>query len=177
MDNTGRRRFLAASTTAIATLAGCTQVPGLSDDDENESGATTTQQTITLQTLDVGGSQGKQMQVQPSGEVVLLDFFATWCKPCKPQMAELRTVRENFPDVHMLSITWENETEAVRSFWQQYEGTWPVAMDTQLKTGERYGVSRLPTMVIIDANGEEVWRHTGLAKAETIQTELEAARQ
>ncbi len=175
MEDTGRRRFLAGSATAIATLAGCTQVPGLRG--KGGSSDTGTPQNLSLETLAVGGSPGERMQVQPAGEVVLLDFFATWCKPCKPQMAELRTVRSNFPDVHMLSITWENETQAVRSFWKEYEGTWPVAMDTELKSSERYGINRLPTMVIIDETGSEAWRHTGLAKAETIQSKLEAAQQ
>ncbi|MFD1587582.1 TlpA family protein disulfide reductase [Halorientalis brevis] len=171
MEDTGRRGFLAGSATAVAALAGCTQIPGLSN------GSETTPQPISLQTLDVGGSPGDRIRVQPSGEVALLDFFATYCEPCKPQMAELRTVRSNSPDLHMLSITWENELDGVREFWRQYEGTWPVAADTKLKTSEQYGINGLPTMVIIDADGEEVWRHKGLAKAETIQSNIDAAQQ
>ena len=167
MHDMGRRRFLAASSMAVATLAGCTQVRDVSGGDDGEE-TSTGSGGLRLETLDVDGSPGEPIRVEPPGEVVLLDFFATWCEPCKPQMAELRTVHENAPDLHMLSITWENERAAVREFWQEYEGTWPVALDPRVKAGSTYDVNGLPTMVVLDADGTEVWRHTGLAKAATI---------
>jgi hypothetical protein len=92
-------------------------------------------------------------------------------------MAELREVRSAFPDVHMLSITWERDEAGVRSFWREYDGTWPVALDPEVETGPTYSVEALPTMLVLDAEGTETWRHTGLAEAETVEAELEAALQ
>jgi hypothetical protein len=92
-------------------------------------------------------------------------------------MAELREVRSAFPDVHMLSITWERDAAGVRSFWREYDGTWPVALDPEVETGPTYDVQALPTMLVLDAEGTETWRHTGLAEAATIEAELEASRQ
>lgn len=159
-----RRSFVRAGAVGVAAaLAGCLGGGGGS----GPGGA-------TLQALDVAGSTGGPVAVLPS-EVTLLDYWATWCAPCKPQMAELRTVRESFPDVHMLSITNESDEPAIREFWRQYEGTWPVATDTELRTNERFGVTGMPTLLVFDPEGNEVWRHVGLARAETIADKLRVA--
>lgn len=148
----------------LASLAGCTSLGSGSGSDTGE----------TLQTLSVGGSPGGPVPVQPA-EVTLLDYWATWCAPCKPQMAELRTIRERYPDVHMLSITNEEDVPAIRSFWREYNGTWPVAQDTTLATNERFDVTRIPTLLVFTADGEEVWRHVGLAAADSIARRLDEA--
>ena len=172
-----RRTVLAATGAAVTALSGCTQLPGTRDAPGASEGESSGGGQQTLDTLDVGGSPGESMAVVPDGTVTLLDFFATYCAPCKPQMAELREVRSAFPDVHMLSITWERDEPTVRSFWNEYDGTWPVAMDPEVETGPTYGVEALPTMIVLDADGTETWRDKGLAEAATIESELEAARQ
>lgn len=158
-----RRALLAGMASAgVAGLAGCL---GSASDDAGR---------LTVETLAVGGSPGGEMVVRPEGEPALLDFWATWCAPCKPQMAELRTVVERFPDLHVLSITNESEQDAVRAFWHEYEGTWPVALDPDLATNDRFDVTRIPTLLLLDADGSERWRHVGLAAADTIAAEVES---
>ena len=160
-----RRRFLHASGVATAAaLAGCLG-----------SGGSATPESGELQTLSVAGSPGGPMPVKPDGEVVLLDYWATWCAPCKPQMKELRGIRESFPDLHMLSITNERDEPAIKQFWREYEGTWPVATDPELVTNQRFGVNRMPTLLVFDPTGEEVWRHVGLAAEDTIAAKLREA--
>jgi len=153
-----RRRVLAGAAGAVAGLSGCLG-GGESGDD-------------TIDTYDAAGSPGDAVPVRPDGEVALLDFWATWCAPCKPQMAELREIRERFPDVHMLSITNEADADAVRAFWTGYEGTWPVASDPDVETNDRFDVTRIPTLLVFDPAGEEVWRHVGLSAADSIADAL-----
>jgi len=173
MDDWSRRSVLGASGAALVGLAGCTSLSGSgrTTDGTGESG-------LSLETYAVGGSSGETVPVQEAGTVTLLDFFATWCAPCKPMMAELRQVRADYPDVHMLSVTWETEQSAIEEFWREYDGTWNVASDPELATGEKYDVGgQLPTTLVLDAEGNEAWRHVGLARADKISTQVEAARE
>jgi len=162
-----RRSFLRTGLgVGVVGLAGCASIAGSSDG----SGAGT-----TLSSLDVAGSPGDPVPVLPGDRVALLDWWATWCAPCKPQMEALREIRERFPDVHMLSITNEGEDAPVERFWRDYEGTWPVARDTELRTNERFGVDRIPTLIAFDPEGSEQWRHVGLAAADSIAKALREA--
>jgi len=169
----GRRRFLGAlAGTGSVALAGCLDRAldplDIADSDDIDG--------MALTALDIGGSAGGTVEVLPEGEITLLDFWATWCAPCKPQMDELRLIREQFPDIHMVSITNETDEEAIRSFWREYDGTWTVAMDPDVETNETFGVTRIPTLLLFDEAGEEVWRHTGLSSASDIADAIEGAK-
>lgn len=169
-----RREYLGACGLFAGALAGClgdgpTESRTAGD---GSASATATPGENELRTLDVAGSPGGIRPVVPDGEPALLDFWATWCAPCEPQMDELRAVRESFPALHLLSITNEEDTAAIRSFWQEHDGTWPVAVDTELRTNQRFDVTRIPTLLVLDADGTVVWDHVGLAAADTIREAL-----
>lgn len=152
-------------------LAGCLGATG----EGGAPAAGATPEEGTIDTLDVAGSSGERVPVVAADRVTLLDFWATWCAPCEPQMAELRSVREEFPDVHLLSITNEEDEAAVREFWTEFGGTWPVAMDPGLRTNDRFDVTRIPTLLVLDPSGSERWRHVGLAAADTIAEQVREA--
>lgn len=159
-----RRRFLVGST-ALTTgvLSGCTG-SGAFGRGRGE-----------LERVETADSPGGTVELLPAGSVVLLDFFATWCAPCRPQMAELRTVRDRHPDIHLLSITNETDRDAIRSFWSDYDGSWPVAVDPELRTNERFDVTRIPTKIIFNESGTEQWRHVGLSPAADIAKAIKNA--
>ena len=166
MKRYARRAVLSAGGVGLAgALAGCSGVLG----------GTSGTDTREIDTVAAAGSPGESVAIRPEGRAALLDFFGTWCAPCKPQMAHLRTVDEQFSDLHLLSITWEEDRGAVADFWREYEGTWPVALDPEVRTGERYGVRRIPTLLVLAPDGTETWRHVGLAAVDTIAREVERA--
>jgi len=177
MTRRSRRGFLTAAALTVGALAGCAAGDGQSTDGPTDAaGATTEAPGLSLETLDLTGSPGGEVRVAPPGRPVLLDFFATWCAPCKPQMASLGTLREAEPDLVMRSLTRETDRAAIRSFWADYDGNWPVATDPTLRAFQAYGVTGIPTLVVLDAAGTEVWRHTGLAAADTLLARVEEAR-
>jgi len=166
------RRSLLRATGVVAAggLAGC-----LGDVRSRLVGGPT-DDGLRLESLSVGGSPGGELVVNPDGEPTLVDFFATWCQPCKPQMEGLGEIRERYPDLAMRSITNETDRGAVRSFWREYDGTWPVLIDAEREAQQAYRPPGMPTLFVYDADGEEVWRHTGLARTARIAEAVETAQ-
>jgi len=177
MQRSRRSVLRATGVAAAAGLAGCLgpvrsrlrSGPDDTDGGENDEG-------LSLEALDVGGSPGGELVVDPGGEATLIDFFATWCQPCKPQMEGLGEIRDRYPDLPMRSITNETDREGVREFWREYEGTWPVLIDPDAEAQQAYQPPGVPTLIVVDPDGEEVWSHTGLARTEAIADAVERAQ-
>jgi thiol-disulfide isomerase/thioredoxin len=172
-----RRQALAVAAAGVATLAGCSGLVSDPDPGPTAEGrgtgetATDSQDSLSLETVAVGGSPGETVSLRPADRPVLLDFFATWCAPCVPQMETLRAVRSTFApaDLRMVSVTSEADEAAVREFWQQHDGAWPVATDPRSRAVREYSVTGVPTLLVVTPDGTVTWRHTGLAGRDTLR--------
>lgn len=174
--HTRRAMLRYGATAATFGLAGCIwRTDARADSTGQDPASPTEREPIRLNTYDVAGSPGKSMRVRPEGTVALLDFWATWCGPCKRQMPVLRRIEEQFPAVHMLSITTETDEPAIKDFWRKYGGTWPVASDASLRTHDRFGVRTIPTLVVTDSEGTPTWRDVGFTGIDAIVAALQDA--
>lgn len=117
------------------------------------------------------------MPVRRPGTVSLIDFFATWCGPCEPQMETLGTARERFAEteLYMSSVTTESDEGAIRQFWRTNDGEWPVVLDPELSVSQAYEVKGIPTLVLVDGGGEVTWRHRGFASEDRLVEEIRGA--
>jgi len=111
------------------------------------------------------------------GKVVLLDFMATWCVPCRMSMSDLSEIRTHFgEEIVMISISIypvSDTVEQLRSWRDTWEADWIHARDTaDPPLRQRFKVSAIPTMFIIDKDGEIGFKHVGLTPVATLKSEI-----
>jgi thiol-disulfide isomerase/thioredoxin len=108
------------------------------------------------------------------GKVVLVNFWATWCPPCRAEIPDLIKLQEKYRDKLVVLGISEDEVppEEVKAFVVQQKMNYPVAMTSPALAKIFRGVSALPTTFVIGRDGKLEQRHTGMLNAE--QTELEA---
>ena len=89
------------------------------------------------------------------GKVVLLNFWATWCGPCRVEMPSIEEMYEMFEDeqFEILAIDVQESRRAVRQFIDKNEYTFPVLLDTNGRVGSIYGARSIPTTYLIDKQG------------------------
>lgn len=121
---------------------------------------------------------GKSVDVGAfKGKVVFVNFFATWCPPCRAEIPDIQKLYEenghNKKDVVVIGVTAPNmgrETDeaGVKKFIKDYNITYPVLMDTEGRTFGAYGVASLPTTFMIDKDGNIYGYATGGMKREVM---------
>ncbi|MDH4327923.1 MAG: TlpA family protein disulfide reductase [Nitrospira sp.] len=100
--------------------------------------------------------EGKQQSLsQYRGKVVLVNFWATWCKPCTTEMPAMQTTYDKLRDKGfvVLAINELEDDAKVREHIKQHGHTFPVLMDRENKVANQFGVFGLPVSVFIDEKG------------------------
>ncbi|WP_455379607.1 redoxin domain-containing protein [Petrachloros mirabilis] len=106
-----------------------------------------------FQLVDLNGNQQRLSQYR--GKVVLLNFWATWCKPCTTEMPAMQTTYDKLRDQGFVVLAVnELEDEAkVRQHIKEHGHTFPVLLDRDNKVANQFGVFGLPVSVFIDEQG------------------------
>ncbi len=96
------------------------------------------------------------------GKVVLLEFWATWCPPCRASIPHLQKLHDTYGKRGLLIISVTNEDEdTVKEFVKENKMTFPVGIDDGDKTMTTYGIRGIPAAFLIDRTGKVVWEgHT-----------------
>lgn len=110
------------------------------------------------------------------GKVVLLNFWATWCPPCREEIPELIELANRYKDrLQIIGVSMDDgPAEEVRQFAQEAGINYPIVMWSRELVREYGGVPGLPTSFVINPDGRVVQKHVGLYPQDVYETEVRA---
>jgi thiol-disulfide isomerase/thioredoxin len=110
------------------------------------------------------------------GKVVILNFWATWCPPCRAEIPDLVALQDKYRDRLLVIGISEDEAppEVVKQFAARHNVNYPIVMMTPQLEKMFPGVSALPTSFILDRDSRIVQKHVGMLTAKTTEYETRA---
>ncbi|MED3624896.1 thiol-disulfide oxidoreductase ResA [Neobacillus thermocopriae] len=112
------------------------------------------------------------------GQGVFLNFWGTWCPPCKKEMPYINNQYNQFKDqgVQVLSVDIQESELVVNQFVEQYKLDFPIMIDKDKEVMTAYGVDLLPATFLIDKNGKVVKYHTGELTEDKVREFMESIK-
>jgi cytochrome c biogenesis protein CcmG/thiol:disulfide interchange protein DsbE len=121
---------------------------------------------FNLKTLD-----GKDVKLSDyKGKIVIIDFWATWCPPCRKGIPDLVELQKEYKDnlvVIGISLDQQNTIKDLDPFIQNYGINYPVVLGTQKVVADYGNIQAIPTSFIVDQSGNIVDTHVGLVPKST----------
>jgi peroxiredoxin len=119
---------------------------------------------------------GEEVTLQSfRGKVLLINFWATWCGPCREELPELVRVQEKFRKrgLAVVAVSVDNDVENVRAFLRKYDIKLQALWDRRKKVADAYAVEKMPSSYIVDRNGIIRFVHYGYSPEELKRIEIE----
>ena len=118
---------------------------------------------------------GGQLQLSSyRGKVVLLDFWATWCVPCREETPHFVELQQKYgaQGLQIIGVSMDDSPDPVHTFYQQFHVNYPVVMGTA-DVGAAYGgVLGLPIAFLIDREGRIYAKHMGATGAAVFEKDI-----
>ena len=99
---------------------------------------------------------GRQVSLSDfKGKILFVNFWATWCPPCREEMPSMQKLHARLKDKDflMVAIDLQESAEPVKKFLNEYELTFMTLLDSKGETGPLFGINSIPTTLIMDKNG------------------------
>jgi len=107
------------------------------------------------------------------GKWVIVNFWATWCVPCRSEMPDFQSFYEDYSEqVEILAVNNNEEADVVADFRDEFGLTFPLLLDPSQITLSQYKVLGLPITLIVDPKGLIVWDHLGGLKMDEFETTI-----
>lgn len=108
------------------------------------------------------------------GKVVILDFWATWCDPCREEIPHFVDLQKQYANqgLQIIGVSMDDGPEPVRDFYEHFRMNYPVVMGNA-KIGELYGgILGLPIAYVIGRDGRIYAKHIGATSMSTFEKEI-----
>jgi thiol-disulfide isomerase/thioredoxin len=126
----------------------------------------------------VAGETLRGDSLEPSsyrGDVVVVNFWASWCGPCRREQPGLQRLHEEYGDgVAFLGVDFKDDPAAARTYLDEFEVTYPSVPDPGGRLAHEFGVPYLPVTILVDATGEMRYLMLGAQTEETLREHIEA---
>ncbi|MAA64188.1 MAG: redoxin [Alteromonadaceae bacterium] len=109
-------------------------------------------------------NQGENLRLEDyRGQVVMLNFWASWCGPCRQEMPLIDDIYSKYKDLGftVLAVNVDEDSTDANRFLEAVPVSYPVLYDNDSKVSERYNVEAMPTTVMIDRDGNARFLHHG----------------
>ncbi|MGB0496430.1 MAG: TlpA family protein disulfide reductase [Kangiellaceae bacterium] len=120
--------------------------------------------SVTAPDFTLKSKEGKNIRLSElRGQVVLLNFWASWCGPCRQEMPILDDIHNRYKSLGftVLGVNLDAKSKKAIDYLKDTPVSFPVLYDPKGITSELYGVSAMPSTVIIDRNGKVRNLHKG----------------
>ena len=104
---------------------------------------------------------------------VVLNFFASWCTPCKVEMPALAAIHQQRPDIAFIGLAANDTRTRAREIVADTGVTYPTGLDSDAAIGNAFEILGMPTTLFIAADGEVRYQHTGGLTANQITEHIE----
>lgn len=116
---------------------------------------------------------GKTVQVGSNGKITVINFWATWCPPCRAEMPELDAFAEKHKGkILFAAVNLRESAETVKGFINKAGFSMPVLLDKDGRVGGKYGIRAIPTTIILDSNGVIKYRKSGRVTSAELEAKI-----
>ncbi|WAM32287.1 TlpA family protein disulfide reductase [Caldicellulosiruptor naganoensis] len=113
---------------------------------------------FTLESVD-----GKEYSISNfRGKKVILNFFATWCPPCKAEIPDFERFHQNNKDIVLIGVNIQEDKKTVEEFLKSMGISYIVLLDKDGKIASSFGIDGIPTTFLLDENGRVVAKKVGM---------------
>jgi len=124
-------------------------------------------------------NQGKNLRLQDlRGQVVMLNFWASWCGPCRQEMPLMDNIYKKYEKLGftILAVNVDEDSSDADDFLKSVPVSFPVLYDNDSKVSELYDVDAMPTTVMIDRDGNKRFLHRGYKEGYEIDYEKQVKK-